>query len=166
MAEKHEHIVSPSSYVAVLITLLVLLVLTVAVAFIDLDRRFGHPYLNLAVALFIAVTKAFLIMLIFMHVKYSSQLVWAFAGAAFVWLGILMVLSLSDYLSRNYPEGSPRSRPLGGTPEIQRPPPLPDAVVPGASALPVRRPLPDSLRVRFENLDGWMYLPPCRLAAS
>ena len=103
--EEHEHIVPVSVYLIVLVLLMVLLVLTLIAAFADLDDKFHVRYLNVAVAVLIAMCKAFLIMLFFMHVKYSSRVVWAFAGAAFVWLGIMMTLSLSDYVTRSYPPG-------------------------------------------------------------
>ena len=96
----HDHVVPVWIYMAVLIALLVLLVLTLVTAFFDLDARFHSAHLNMGVAVFIAMCKAFLIILFFMHVKYSSRVVWAFAGAAFVWLGILMTLTLTDYITR------------------------------------------------------------------
>ncbi|HXE53073.1 MAG TPA: cytochrome C oxidase subunit IV family protein [Tepidisphaeraceae bacterium] len=138
--EAHDHIVSPVAYVGVLLALLALLVLTVALAFIDLDGRFHTHYVNLAVAILIAMTKAFLIILIFMHVKYGSKLTWAFASAAFVWLGIMMTLSLTDYLSRDYREGLPTTAPQAG-PNIIRTPERHQSASPGASAQPVRPPV-------------------------
>lgn len=129
--EVHDHVVPIRTYVSVLAALMFLVVLTVAAACIDLNRLLHAPFWNLTVAMLIAVTKAILIILFFMHVKYSSRLVWAFATAAFVWLGIMMTLSLSDYLTRDYPEGSPTSAPQSGS-QVIRPPPRPDAVVPGA----------------------------------
>jgi cytochrome c oxidase subunit 4 len=50
----------------------------------------------------IAVIKATLVVLFFMHVKFSSRLVKLFAGAAFFWLAVLFILMLSDYLSRGW----------------------------------------------------------------
>ena len=116
MRKVEEHVVSPRIYIVILLTLMMLLVLTVVAAFVDLDKLLGHghqgsAYWNMGVAILIAVAKAVLIILFFMHVKYSSRLVWAFAVAGFVWLGIMMTLTLSDYLSRNYPAGSPKSSP-------------------------------------------------------
>lgn len=149
--EAHEHVVSPGVYVAVLILLMLLLGLTLLAAFIDLDEEVakilanwthkphepGDQYWNMGVALLIAFTKAGLIMTFFMHLKYGSRIAWAFAVAGFVWLGILLTLSLADYLSRNYPPGVPKGPPMSPTPDIIRPAPRPDAVVPGASAAPV-----------------------------
>lgn len=89
-----QHSVSSRSYFVVFLALLVLLIATYLVAEIDLGP------LNLIVALGIAVLKAVLVMLFFMHVRYSSRRTWLFAGAGFLWLGILIALSLSDFLTR------------------------------------------------------------------
>ena len=64
------------------------------VAFIDLG-----PF-NTVVALAIACTKATLVVLFFMHVKYSTRLTWAVVAGSVFWLGILLALTLSDYLTR------------------------------------------------------------------
>ncbi|MBI5093171.1 MAG: cytochrome C oxidase subunit IV family protein, partial [Candidatus Hydrogenedentes bacterium] len=56
--------------------------------------------MNIVVALAVAVTKAVLIMLFFMHVKYSSKLTWVFVVGAFVWLAIMLVLVCMDFASR------------------------------------------------------------------
>ena len=87
-------------YLGVYIALMVLLIVTVGASFIDLGR------INTALALTIAVVKALLIVLIFMHVRYQPRLMWFFAGAGFLWLGILITLSNSDYLTRNAPPNS------------------------------------------------------------
>jgi cytochrome c oxidase subunit 4 len=92
-----EHVVSKRIYYIIFTTLMVLTFLTVAVARIDLG---GH--LNDIVALTIAVAKALLVVLYFMHVRYSSRLTWVFVGAGFFWLGIMIVLTLSDYISRGW----------------------------------------------------------------
>ena len=89
-----EHIVSPKSYLAVYAILMALLLLTLGAAYVDLGA------FHVAVSLGIAVAKALFIIAIFMHVRYSHSLVWVFACAAFLWLGILITLSLSDYLTR------------------------------------------------------------------
>ncbi|MBX6311351.1 MAG: cytochrome C oxidase subunit IV family protein [Isosphaeraceae bacterium] len=80
----------------VFVILLALLFLTVGIAYIDLG------VMNMVVAMTIAVIKALLIMLIFMHLRYTSHLTWIFALAAFLWLGILITLGLSDWLSRGW----------------------------------------------------------------
>ena len=91
-----EHVVPRSVYFAVFVTLMVLTGLTVWVAYLDLG------FLNVAVALGIAVTKAALVILYFMHVRYSTRLTWVVVSSGFFWLGILIVLGLSDYLSRGW----------------------------------------------------------------
>lgn len=149
MAEHEEHIVSPVIYLIVLVLLMLLLALTLVAAFVDLDKLFaqkmgggvhytGTVYWNMTVAVIIAILKATLIILFFMHVKYGSRLTWAFAMAGFLWLGIMMTLSLSDYFTRNYPASSPKSSPNYPSANLERPQPRHDAVVPGANAEPVR----------------------------
>ena len=71
-------------------------VLTVFAAFINLGD------LNFPVALTIAVFKATLVVLFFMHVKYGSSLTKLIVGTAFFFLGIMLTLTLSDYLSRGW----------------------------------------------------------------
>jgi cytochrome c oxidase subunit IV len=86
-------IVPKSTYYIVAAALAALLVLTVVAAQFDL----GH--LNTPIALAIAVAKAALIA-IFMNLRYGSPLVRVFAGGAFFWLAILIMLSLADVLTR------------------------------------------------------------------
>jgi cytochrome c oxidase subunit 4 len=81
-------------YYAVGIALLVLFLLTVGVAYIDLGA------LNIVVAMAIATFKTILVVLYFMHVRYSSRVTWVFVSASFFWLVILLVLTLSDYVTR------------------------------------------------------------------
>jgi cytochrome c oxidase subunit 4 len=76
-------------------TLLVLTVVTVLATKIDFGAN-----INLAIAMVIAVTKATLVVLFFMHVKYSTRLTWAVVIGSVFWLGILLVLTMSDYLTR------------------------------------------------------------------
>ena len=90
-----EHVVvQRSTYFAVYVALVVLTVLTTAVAFFDLGLA------NPIVALSIAVLKATLVVLFFMHLKYGTRLTWVVAGASVFWLGILLLLILSDYAAR------------------------------------------------------------------
>ena len=91
-----EHVVSKKIYYSIFATLMVLTAVTVAVAFVDLGP------LNNVVALSIAVFKATLVVLYFMHVRYSTRLTWVFVGAGFFWLGIMIALTLSDYLTRGW----------------------------------------------------------------
>lgn len=92
-----EHVVSKKIYYVIFGLLMILTFLTVAVARIDLG---GH--LNDVVALTIAIIKAVLVVLYFMHVRYSSRLTWVFVAAGFFWLAIMIVLTLSDYMTRNW----------------------------------------------------------------
>jgi cytochrome c oxidase subunit IV len=90
----HEHILPVKTYLIVYAALMVLLIATVGAAFIDIE-----PF-NFALTMVIAVAKAAMILLIFMHVRYSDRLIWVFSTAAFLWLAILIVLSLNDYFTR------------------------------------------------------------------
>jgi cytochrome c oxidase subunit 4 len=92
----HTHVVPKSTYYLVYAALLVLLAATVGFAYVDLG-----PF-NFLVSLGIAVAKAVLIALIFMHVRDSEPLVWVFAGAGFFWLAILIALALNDYFTRGW----------------------------------------------------------------
>jgi len=91
-----EHIVEKKTYYAVFTGLILLLAATVALAYIHLGK------LNIVAALTIAFIKATLIILYFMHVRYSSRLLWIFVGAGFFWLGILFALSFSDFFTRGW----------------------------------------------------------------
>ena len=71
-------------------------VVTVWVAYYDLGR------LNVLIALTIAVTKATLVVLYFMHVRWSSKLTWVFVLAGLFWLVIMVALTLSDYQTRHW----------------------------------------------------------------
>ena len=88
--------ISVKSYIGFFVALLVLTALTTAVAFVDLGGN-----LNVVVALAIAGGKAILVALYFMHLRHSSRLSWIFAGAGFFWLFIMIVLTMSDALTRN-----------------------------------------------------------------
>jgi len=55
---------------------------------------------NTPIALVIATIKAVLVILYFMHLKYSTRLTWVVVIAAFLWLAMLFVLTFSDYLTR------------------------------------------------------------------
>jgi cytochrome c oxidase subunit 4 len=91
------------TYYIIFIWLMVLLALTVIASRFDLDHLF--PGLNLLVAMAIAIAKALLVVLFFMHVKKSSKLTWIFASAALLWLGMMFTYSFTDYLSRTqFPE--------------------------------------------------------------
>ena len=92
-----EHIVHPRVYLMIFLALMLGTGLTVLAAF----RDFPGP-LNAIVALTIAVVKATLVILYFMHVRYSSRLVWLIIGSALFWLAILFALTISDYWTRTW----------------------------------------------------------------
>ena len=82
------------TYLIVFATLMALLLLTVLAARVHLGP------LNLSVAMLIAIVKAVLVILYFMHVKEQSKLTWVFSTAAFLWLVIMLAFTFSDYLTR------------------------------------------------------------------
>jgi cytochrome c oxidase subunit 4 len=92
-----EHIVQPRVYIAIFLALMVGTGLTVLAAF----RDFPGP-LNAVVALTIAVVKATLVILYFMHVRYSPRLIWLVIGSALFWLAIMFALTISDYWTRTW----------------------------------------------------------------
>jgi cytochrome c oxidase subunit 4 len=105
-AHEEHHIVPLWIYFLVFAALLVLTWVTVQVSHVDLGspQVFGDVrlHLNVIVALLIAVTKATLVVLFFMHVKYSSRLVQIVVGSSVIWLIILIGITISDYLSRGW----------------------------------------------------------------
>jgi cytochrome c oxidase subunit 4 len=96
------HIAPKSLYYAVFAALIVGTVITVVVAFFDLG------FLNNVVMLTIACTKATLVVLFFMHVRWGTRLTWVVAVSGFFWLLILFGITMSDYLSRGWIQGSLR----------------------------------------------------------
>ena len=92
-----EHIVPVRVYLAIFLALLVGTTLTVVAAFRDFPWQ-----LNTIIALTIASIKATLVVLYFMHVRYSGRLVWVIIISALFWLGILFALTFSDYLTRGW----------------------------------------------------------------
>jgi len=97
-----EHIVSPKIYVAVFVTLLCMTGLTWYASTVDLSTTIGGHLFNFnpLVALLIAFFKASLVILFFMHIKYSARLTKVVITAGFFWLLILLSLTMMDYLSR------------------------------------------------------------------
>jgi len=88
------HIVIPAQYGLVFATLLTFTAITVGAAFIDLG------IFNPVVALGIACFKACIVILFFMHVKYSSRLVKMTVGAGFFTFLVLVTMTMTDYISR------------------------------------------------------------------
>jgi len=89
-----EHIIPKRTYYVIYGVLILCTYLTWQVAYFDLRAW------NTVVALAIAVFKAAIVVLFFMHVKYSSRLTWAVVIGSIFWLGILLTLTFSDYLTR------------------------------------------------------------------
>ena len=98
------HVSPKSLYYAIFGALMVLTAITVGVAFINLGA------LNFPVAISIAIIKATLVILFFMHVMYSSRLTKLILATGFFFLGILFVLTLTDYLSRGWLTGPPSNQ--------------------------------------------------------
>jgi cytochrome c oxidase subunit IV len=94
------HVAPKSMYYGVFAALMVGTALTVLVAFYDLGP------LNNVLMLGIAITKALLVVLFFMHVRWSTRLTWLVVASGFFWLLILFGLTMSDYLSRGWVEGT------------------------------------------------------------
>ena len=89
-------------YYGVFAALIVGTILTVAAALVDLGP------LNNVVMLTIACTKATLVILFFMHVRWSTRLTWVVAMSGFFWLMILFVMGMTDYLTRGWVQGTLR----------------------------------------------------------
>ena len=94
------HVVPVRVYALVFLGLMVGTVLTVAVAHVELG------WLNTPVALTIAIAKACLVVLFFMHVRYNTPLMWVFAFAGFFFVVILLALTLQDYVSRPWDQAA------------------------------------------------------------
>jgi len=88
-------VVPPRIYYRVYAILLAATVLTWGVSRLHLESPLG-----VMVALTIAMAKALLVVLFFMHVRYSSWLTWVFVGAGVAWMGHILILTMSDYLTR------------------------------------------------------------------
>jgi cytochrome c oxidase subunit IV len=95
------HIVPVRTYILIFLCLIGLTILTTSVAFVDLGR------LNTVAALVIAVTKMLLVILFFMHVKYSPSLTRLVIVAGFFWLAILVAISMADVFTRGWTQPAP-----------------------------------------------------------
>jgi cytochrome c oxidase subunit 4 len=90
------HIVTPAQYGLVFGTLLIMTAVTAIVAFVDL--KWANP----VIALFIACFKASIVVLFFMHAKYQSRLIKLTIGSGIFLFLSLIVMTLSDYMSRSW----------------------------------------------------------------
>ncbi len=91
-----QHVIPQKIYILVFVTLLLLTLVTVDVAFYDAG------WLSIYIALAIATCKALLVTLFFIHVRYSSRLTRVFIAAGLIFLIILLVLTLGDILTRDW----------------------------------------------------------------
>ena len=94
--ESLHHVVPKSTYYLIFLALMVGTAITWWVATIDLGP------MNNVIMLTIAVTKATLVVLFFMHVKYSNHLTWAVIAGGVFWLLIMLALTMNDYLTRAF----------------------------------------------------------------
>jgi cytochrome c oxidase subunit 4 len=92
---KH-HVASIQFSLVIFGVLLALLLATIAAAYVPLGP------LHFAVAMGISIAKAVLIALYFMHLKFSHRFMTVVFAASLLWLGIMIALTLSDTLTRDY----------------------------------------------------------------
>src|SRR5215471_14215670 len=95
-SDNTHHIVPLPVYFGVFIALIIGTIVTTAVAYIDLGS------LNIVVALIVAVAKATLVILFFMHVKYSPRLTKLVVISGIFWLIILLTMTETDLLTRHW----------------------------------------------------------------
>lgn len=93
--EHAEHHLSKNLYFAIFGALMILTALTVGVAYLNLGQ------LNIVVALAVAIIKASLVVMFFMHLKYESHLTKVVLGAGVFWLVLLLGI-IMDYVSRSW----------------------------------------------------------------
>ncbi len=91
-----DHILSQKTYYAIFAALVGLTLLTVGLSFLPLGEW------HTPVGLLIASAKVALVALFFMHLLYSSRLIWLVAAAGLFWLAIMIALTLADYLTRSW----------------------------------------------------------------
>lgn len=91
------HAASRKTYYLIYAALVVLTATTTGMAYVDLGA------LNVYIALTIAIVKATLVVLFFMHVKDTTGITKVYVAAGFFWLLILILLTIADYMSRSAP---------------------------------------------------------------
>jgi cytochrome c oxidase subunit IV len=94
--------ITKKTYYKVFGALMALLVVTVVATYIPWGSRVG-----IVIAMIIAIVKATLVVLYFMHIKGSSGLTKVFVVAGLAWLAILMGITLADYLTRPWLNQNP-----------------------------------------------------------
>ena len=92
----HGHVAPVKMYIGIFLALMAGTALTVGAAYVDLG------FFNTAVALGIAVTKASLVVLYFMHVRWASRLTWVIVVGSLFWLILMVAIGMTDYLSRGW----------------------------------------------------------------
>jgi cytochrome c oxidase subunit IV len=97
-----DHVAPKSLYYAVFAALIVGTLLTYAAARVDMGA------LNNVVMLTIALAKALLVILFFMHVRWGTRLTWLVVASGFFWLLILFSITMTDFLTRGWIAGSLR----------------------------------------------------------
>jgi cytochrome c oxidase subunit 4 len=102
MSSTTHHVAPVRLYMAIFGALIVGTILTVVVA------KFDFGPMNNVIMLTIACAKALLVVLYFMHVRWSSRLTWVVAASGFFWLLIMFGITMSDYMTRGWVAGSLR----------------------------------------------------------
>ncbi len=92
----NHHISPVTLYYKIFGLLMILTVITVAIARVDLG------FMNIVMAVTIATLKATVVALFFMHLKYSAKVTWVAAAAGAIWLCVMLALTLADVLSRTW----------------------------------------------------------------
>ena len=116
------HVAPKSMYYAVFMALMVLTVITWAITYVDLGE------FNLVLALAVAITKAMLVIVYFMHMKWSPKLFKVTIGSSIFFLLIMFTMTLSDYMSRGgyglppYPTATATGTGSNATPPPVTPP--------------------------------------------
>ena len=103
MSEHEPHVLPVTAYLAVFGALMVLTLLTVGVAFQNIGM------LNNIVMLAIAIAKAGLVVAIFMHLRWNPKILWVVASSGFIWLVVMLALTLSDLMSRGWMPNPPQT---------------------------------------------------------
>lgn len=116
----HEPHVSLRTYFVVFGALMLGMILTIVAYLLNIGELLGLSdgaarAVDILVAMAIAIFKTALIVLYFMHVRYSSNLVKIFAGAAFFWLLMLFGITMIDYATRDWPQTAPYTPPTSFT---------------------------------------------------
>ncbi|HKX28570.1 MAG TPA: cytochrome C oxidase subunit IV family protein [Blastocatellia bacterium] len=99
-SHSEHHVVPIKYYIGVFLALMVFTIITVVIASIDLEHYVNWGPANVVVALTVAVIKATLVVLYFMHVRWSSRLTQVIVIAGIFWLAIMLAFTLMDYLTR------------------------------------------------------------------